>query len=265
MPFSSQMSLMVRMTLADGPVRLLALLLFSGVACILVLHGATYGGAEGSVAARIHFELGLSKDRSAAEIINYGIAFLAAILFLLSYFQTRAPILLFMALFMGFVWIDDSIGYHERVGRLLVSSLELPAFARFRPQDTGEVLAWGIAAIPLFGFLVFGCLRRKTGDMALLGLFMTGVAVLVVCGVLAGLLNIAAGKQFDLILDIVEDGGEMLAITYMAMFALGLSRHSDSYYSAVTAKHQGHEPERSFGADAALDSNINARGTVSSV
>ena len=262
MPFSSQVLLMVRLTVADAPVRLMAILLFIGVSCILVLHGITFGADEGSMSARIHFELGLSKDRSAAEIINYGIAFLAAALFLLSYFQNRAPILLFMACFMLFVWFDDSIGYHERVGRLLVAGFELPAFGSLRAQDTGEILAWAVAAVPLFGLLAFGCMRRQKGDMPILFLFMAGAAALFVCGVLADLLNIAAGKQYKLILDIVEDGGEMLAITYLAMLAVSLSRNSETYYNALHANYRGHEQERLFAAETALATDFDARGTA---
>ncbi|MEM9717405.1 MAG: hypothetical protein AAF826_12895 [Pseudomonadota bacterium] len=238
----------------------MAAILFIGILSILVVHGLTYGALEGSVSARIHFELGLSKDRSAAEIINYGLAFIAFLLLLLSYFEKRSPVLLFMALFMGFVWFDDSIGYHERVGRLLVDGLQLEAIGGLRPQDTGEILAWAIAAVPLFVLLVIACLRRREGDMPILAMFMIGVAMLFVCGVLADLLNIAAGKDFDLILDIVEDGGEMLAVAYMAVLSLSISRNASTYYDRVQAQDQG--DEHNYGAQTELASTVSARGSV---
>lgn len=228
-----QASNLIRLTVADRPVSITAVALGAGVLFVVVLYGATFGASEGGLASRIHHEIGLSRDRSMGEIFNYGMAFLASVLFFLAFIEIRSPMLLFLSALMGFIWFDDASSYHERFGGWLVANFNLNALPGLRPQDTGEITAWAIAALALLALLLFALHRRRTGDLGILALVMVGFFLLVMCGIVADLLHIAAPGRYNLVLNIVEDGGEMLAVAYLASLALSIARNAVNYYDAV--------------------------------
>ena len=168
------------------------------------------------------------------------------LLFFLSFVENRRPILLFLAILMAFIWIDDAFRYHEVFGRHLRAWFDLPVLPGLREQDTGEIVAWAIAGFFLFPLLLYGLLSRQPGDLGVLALIAVGFGVLVVCGIFMDLLHIAVTSDFDLAVGVIEDGGEMLAIAYMASVSIGLSRNGERYFSRVTDLSPGSSPSKWF-------------------
>ena len=246
---------LIRLTLADRAVCLTAVGLVSGVLLIVMLYALTSGAPAGDAIDNLHQLIGLSRDGSLAELVNYGLAFLASVLFFLSFIETRSMILLFSSVFMGFVWLDDAGQYHEHFGRWLASYFELDALPGLRAQDTGEILAWSAAGLVLLVPLVFGLLFRRDGDLGILASVTVGVSLLVFCGFFVDFLHVVAPQSFDLFFEIVEDGGEMLAVTYLAILALSLARNAIAYYDAVqfiesVDREETYDPSSMRGKDA---------------
>lgn len=235
--FLYESSRLLRIILNDRPTVVAVSLLAVGVVLLVVAYGVSGVLMDrSSVAAFLHTEIGLSRDRSMGEIVNYGLAFLAATSFFLSFVALRTPMYLFAALLMGFIWLDDSAMYHERLGGQLVRSYDLPAVAGLRPQDLGELLAWSAAGLVLGLVLLFALRRRALGDLGVLALLSLCFGLLVLCGVVADLLHVLAPRHLNLGIGLVEDGGEMLAVTLIAGLALGLARNGEAYRAACLAQ-----------------------------
>ncbi len=229
----SDARLLLRLVLSDRPARIMALMLGIGVIVLITVYGLSVANSGSPFAAFLVFEIGLSQDRSMGEIVGYGMAFLAATLFFVAFLEIGAPVLLFAASLMGFAWFDDSAGYHERVGEKLASLLDLPTFAGLRPQDTGELLAWLVPGALLGLLLVLCILRRSPGDLGILALVMGGFGLLVLFGVVADMIHVAAPTEFGGAIGLIEDGGEMLVISMLAALAIGLSRNGRAYCEAA--------------------------------
>jgi hypothetical protein len=228
--------LLLRTILSDRPVKATLFALGFVVFLVIGLYVATVGQPESSVGAAIHFEIGLSRDRSMGEIVSYGMAFLAAILFFMVFVESRSPMFLSLSSLMAFIWFDDSARYHERLGRLLSQSFELPAFPGTRQQDTDELIAWAIAGSILACLFLFSLSRRRSGDLGALGLVMVGFGVLVLFGIVTDIVHIAAPRGFDFLIGVIKDGGEMLAIAFIAGIALGLGRNYGSYCTLTAGR-----------------------------
>ena len=100
----------------DSAVRHTFFILIFLVFLIIATYGLSAFLQESILFLALKNTIGLSLDRSLAEIINYGFAFLSSVLFFIAFLETRSLILLTASIFMGFVWFDDSMSYHEKVG-----------------------------------------------------------------------------------------------------------------------------------------------------
>lgn len=161
---------------------------------------------------------------------------MSAALFFLAFVELRSRMFLFAALLMAFIWFDDSAQYHERVGAALVSKHDLPALFGTRPQDFGEFLAWGFAGAILAVSLLLALARRGPGDLGALALLSLCFGLLVLFGMVADFAHVAASPDLDLLLLVVEDGGEMVAIALISGISLGLARNGEAYRSACARR-----------------------------
>jgi hypothetical protein len=224
---------LLRILRRDRPAAVTSAALVLGVLCLIVIYaGAGLFADRSSIAAVVVREIDLSEDRSMGEIVNYGLAFLAATLFFLTFVALRSPMFLFASLLMAFIWFDDAAGYHERVGDMLASTLDLPSVAGLRPQDLGEVMAWSAAGVCLGLLLIWSIVHRSPGDMGALALLSLCFGALVCFGIVLDLVHVVAPAEFDARLGIIEDGGEMLAVAMIAGMSLGLSRNAEAYRAA---------------------------------
>jgi hypothetical protein len=102
-----------------------------------------------------------------------------------------------------------------------------------RPQDTGEVIAWLFAGLVLGLVLLVSFLGRKPGDLGVLALVSTGFGLLVFCGIFVDMVHIAVPARFKSIIALIEDGGEMLAVVFITVISIALSRNGQAYYDAL--------------------------------
>lgn len=203
-----------------------------GVIVVLILAHAIFeslhlaSGRSDGFSSKIYHLVNLSSDRSLSEKFNHGMLFLAAILFVLANYATHSRLALFLAALFAFAWFDDSSQYHERMGALLVGNLNLPSAFGLRAQDFGELLAWALATALLSLLGVWAYRGRRDGDGMVLRLILLPVIALLMCAVVFDMIHIVVqGNLANRLLNILEDGGEMLAVAAIVTVALAVARN----------------------------------------
>lgn len=218
-------------------VRTAKILLGGIVAIILANILAEVASPISAIARRLAITVSLNREGGVAESLNHGVAFLAAAVFLLAFLAHGSRLLLWLSALMAFIWVDDSFRYHERLGEFLDSVYTFPTMAGARTRDTGELLAWAIAALVLGAMLVVSWGKRRGGDGGLLAIVGLVFASLVFFGVVVDFLHSLVPTQFDFAMTVIEDGGEMISVALLALLAIGVMRNGGPYYE--TRAHDG--------------------------
>jgi hypothetical protein len=209
-------------------------MIFAGAIILIACHTVLLVAARSSEVPKALWEIFyLGFDHSFAESYIHAVAFLAGGLFSLCYFESRSRIFVFLAFLSFFIWFDDSAQLHERFGILLAATLGFENVMGIRAQDFGELLVWGTAFMMLMVLLTWALRQRQSGDLGLLIAIGLCFGVLVVCGVLVDMLQIASGEH---LLTIIEDGGEMLAICAITTISIGVMRNLDALYVTAGAR-----------------------------
>lgn len=125
------------------------------------------------------------------------------------------------ALIFIYLFLDDSLTLHERVGAYLVQDFTGIAPFNLRWQDIGELLVSAIAGSVLFTLLGLAYLKgnrlfkKVTVDMLIL------FSVLVLLGIGIDMLSqmVDLGRYGTFIFEIIEDGGEMFIASVIFWYA----------------------------------------------
>lgn len=230
-------SILARILLADRSAMVTTVALVFAVALLISIYASAYILRDTSwLALKIVGWIGLSSDRSFGEIVNYGLAFLAAVLFFLASLDNRSLALFFLSLLLAFVWLDDSLSYHEQFGQYLADTMVLPGLIGLRPQESGELIAWSLAGVFLGPVLILSVLRRRSGDIGALALVGAGFAMLLIFGIFADFAHVAVDPRHAFLSSVIEDGGEMVAVAVVAGIAIGISRNGKQYYQIMEKK-----------------------------
>jgi hypothetical protein len=124
------------------------------------------------------------------------------------------------ALLFVYLLLDDSLLFHERLGSMVASRLGYTPVLNLRAQDFGELTVVAAAGLVFAGLLSFTWwrgdpeFRRVSRGLALL----VGVLLLFGVGVdlLHGISDIPAVMALRALL---EDGGEMVAMSFVCWYA----------------------------------------------
>ncbi len=196
-------------------------------------------GRGGILPDRVVLFFDLGNDGSLPEIFNYGMLFLSATLLMAVNFETGSRIAALFGVLMAFVWMDDSAQYHERMGRVIANGLNMPPAFGLRADDLGELIAWSIIFIVLCVMSIWARRNVRPGDKRVLFLMLPPLCTLFVCGVVFDMINIIIdGPISNVVLTVMEDGGEMLAIAWAAAVSLYILRNT----TIVFNKHERMSP-----------------------
>jgi hypothetical protein len=157
----------------------------------------------------------IEKDGGHAEIYQYLKLLSIVILFIGISVKNRALHYLAWATVFTYFLADDSMQVHERAGRGLAAQLELVPALGLRSRDFGELAVSAAAGILLAGLLAWAYktgsarFRKVSHDIILL------ILVLIFFGGVVDMAHVAIdfGWQFRFIMGIVEDGGELAAMS----------------------------------------------------
>ncbi len=175
----------------------------------------------------------LKTDRGLAEFYQYlKFVWAAALLGLLAVSQ-RSLTALAWAGMMLFLAADDALGLHERFGGVLAAWLALPAIGGMEPPGLGEVVFAGVVTGVLALLIAVAwwrdapCWRGLSVRLALayglLGFFAMGVDTL------DEVFPALDGPWFDMI----EDSGEMVAVSLMVWVSFGYATGARAQYPAA--------------------------------
>lgn len=173
-------------------------------------------------------------DRGYAEIYLYVQEYWAALLLIAVGWQRKRLIYPAWGLAFAYFVLDDSLQIHERLGGRVARALDLQPMIALRAQDFGELLVTVVAAAGLFLLIGICHWRSGSADRRISRHLFWLVVALAGFGVVTDMLHIMIpwGTTF---LGLVEDGGEMVVISFVVAYAFG--------QSLLTRKEQRHPRE----------------------
>ena len=185
----------------------------------------------------------LDSNTGLAQLFNSSQTMLLIALLLRLGAQTRTAVYPALAAVFLFVLLDDALALNQLLGAPLAGALGLVDRPRLEAQSVAEMMVYGVLAPPLLGMLAVALLRapaenRRAGGglVELLGVVALLAAVLLQVqggGLLLALLtffatvmdlvHLAFIKSFfgsRLVLEVAEEGGEMLTLSLALLLAL---------------------------------------------
>lgn len=156
----------------------------------------------------------ITRERSFGEIFQYFKALVLAVLLLRA--APRSPGSVFWGLLFGIFLVDDAFAVHEQAGLWFARAVALPSLGSARPEQVGEavLLAAGglLVLLALAGIIWRGGARSRDITRRLL----PGLALLAFFGVGVDLLHSTIGDPgIRYPVGLLEDGGEMIAMTFL--------------------------------------------------
>jgi hypothetical protein len=144
-----------------------------------------------------------------------------AVLLLLAALRTRQPVYGAWAALFAFAGLDDSVAIHERMGALLEPVL--PHIDKLQGHDLGELLFAAAAGFVLLGGIIYGSWRSAPLHVARSWIFVFPLAGLALCGMGFDLVHAIVRYSYpgsNLVLTVLEDGGEMLFMSFACALAV---------------------------------------------
>ena len=174
-----------------------------------------------------HKEMLLTTDGGHPELFGYAQTLLLVVLFVRLLRWTRQPIYLVLGLIFLVVLLDDALQLHEVAGVYLSEELGLPKLFGVRRRDVGEVVAYGILGAVTLPLLVYGLFRSRAEHRGNGLAFMIPLGGLAFCAIGVDLVYRMLKDLFKaagVLIDAIEDGGELVTITLGCLLALGALR-----------------------------------------
>jgi hypothetical protein len=169
----------------------------------------------------------ISRERGYGEFFQYIKLFWLVLLFAWYALRSREKRYLFWSAVFGYILLDDSLTIHEHAGEIIRNTFHFSALWGLRGADYGElsfyVLLLGILLLTLGVFYYSGSRAFRQDSHYLLGL-------LVAFGLFAGVGDVlhmlVRETPIYRMVDVIEDGGEMIVMSFIVWFALLLQLRS---------------------------------------
>ena len=159
----------------------------------------------------------LATERGYGEWAAYAKA--CAVALLLWRARKTAPAARVWAAFFTYALLDDAFALHERAGLLAASLLPLPAVGSIRPQQVGELLLFGAVGLAFVAALALAS-RHDAASRSLNRALVPAFGALVFFGVFVDVLHSwFRGGPYSYVTGVIEDGGELVAMTAIVMVA----------------------------------------------
>ena len=133
-----------------------------------------------------------------------------------------------LAILFALVLADDMLEIHEEGGKYFARALELRPALGLRAVDFGELITWAILGALMVPLILVGLLRSKRTDVENGLVLLVPFGALVFFGMFVDQVYHILRHAFfgaDILLGMLEDGGEMIAITMACVLAAALVKH----------------------------------------
>lgn len=208
---------------------LLLLLLLSADCAFIALHIATRIERHlFDATLQLNYDLfSIATDGGYPELYQYVKYFWVIILTIYLSRVARVPSYTAWTLLFTYFLCDDTLSIHERGGAFIGKSLNFVPPLNLRLQDFGELTVTVIAGVVLLPILLWSywcgtsSFKKNAQDMLLL------VLALVFFGVFVDMAHqlIRLGWEVDFLMGVIEDGGEMVAMSLIVWYVFLLSVH----------------------------------------
>lgn len=173
--------------------------------------------SRGQLSAQLNVEV----DGSIPEMFNYLKWAASAFACAYTFSHRREPLFLAWALLFFYFFLDDANQIHELLGGRLVTAFDLGPALALRGQDFGELAVSLAVGTVLLGVMavVYWKADNSDGSRRFTQRQLPWLAVLIFCGVVVDMLHIQisifGSPILALILEVIEDGGEMVAASFL--------------------------------------------------
>ena len=202
------------------------LLLISGDLLYILLHTAHLISSAGkSLADQGASVFSLGKDLGLAESFMYVKEYWVVLLFLYLAWTRKKLMYLAWSLLFLYIMADDLLQLHERVGAMIVKNFEIEAMFGLRGQDFGELAFTGVFGVALLFLIGLAYLKSNAELRRICNHFFVLLASLVLFGVVFDMVQIwtANYKVLFNIFGIIEDGGEMIILSFFCWYVYLIS------------------------------------------
>jgi hypothetical protein len=163
-------------------------------------------------------------ERGFAEVFQHLKAFWIALMFALGWAVHPSFLRAAWAGIFGYLLADDAFQVHERAGDALAHVMRLEPVLGWRPSDLGQLVWMGILGVGVVVTLGVGYVRASVRARG----FTLGLLVLLVgYGCFAGggdaLHAWFRHTPWDRWLGLIEDGGELVMMSWMTAYVFALS------------------------------------------
>ena len=165
----------------------------------------------------------VTQEGGIPEIFNYFKLCLVSVVLMLIYLRSRIPIYLILALIFTYALLDDAFTLHERLSLDLAEALVLPDM--WEQSTYAQPLYFAIVATLLIPMLLGGWINANSTHRRLSLAMIASLCVLAFFAVFVDFVHSLVSdysRIADKALALVEDGGEMLAVTLSCWVALSI-------------------------------------------
>lgn len=190
--------------------------------------------------SRSHYSL--ESENGLAAIYQYIKHVWLAGCLALAFLQTRAKAFAAWTLLFVMLLLDDALEGHERIGRIIAASLNIPAILGLRPADLGEVLVaagMGCAALAIVAITYW---RGGSEARQLSADLMCLLVALAFFGVFFDVVHTIAyfnAPSIAQLFVMIEDGGEMLVVSAITAYAFDITSNTGRLRIAVWSRVRG--------------------------
>ena len=163
----------------------------------------------------------VDRDRSVPEFYQYiKLGWCVALVILVGWSARTWQPLTWAPLF-AMLLLTDAATVHEQAGGWLAGVLHLPAVAGLRPRDLGELIVAAAFVLPSLALVAFAWRRTSAGNRRFHVTIVALLGLLAAFGLVFDLLHSAATNPYlDQVIALLEDGGEMLAVSALLAFLI---------------------------------------------
>ena len=167
----------------------------------------------------------LSADHGWPEFFQYTKELWIIALLLLVCIKARTVGFAVWAILFIYLFLDDSFLLHERYGNYIARSLKFSSFAGLRPQDYGELIISGIVAASFLILLSLFYIRGSDAFRCATRHLLSLLVALAFFGIFVDMLHVAlyANRNIEYLLLVVEDGGEMVVMSFITWYVFLLN------------------------------------------
>jgi len=159
-------------------------------------------------------------ERGYAEVFTNVKEFWIVVMFLMLLIKRVEPYKLAWGLLFLYVFVDDMLSIHNRVGGAIVNRLGLEPLLGLRAQDFGELSVYLIVGIAFLFILAIAYVKSGKEARLISRRLALLVGALAFFAVLIDMAGIIVGGN---LLALVEEAGEMIVVSLIAVFVWRLT------------------------------------------